>query len=702
MKTVISIFVSFVILQNILKIDVLCLSSEFVECFRNRYGDLEAKLTLQCSIDSQQIDSLSQNHYSLSCTSLQFNGYSVDKSRIKQVNIKNCNMSKLTINYDIFAQYSRLEELNIAYIGLERLEKETFERAVYMKKFNASHNNIQEFPSLLFLTAEKMNEADISYNRIKRIEPYVLTGAKQLKALNMSHNEISNISEIVFESSLGLEYINLSHNKISVIEPKTFSTLKQLKTLDVSHNKVKNISEHLFENALQLQFLNLSYNEITVVEPKAFVALKNLTKLDLSFNSIKILYNGFFDGLDKLQWLSLVQLSNDSIEIEASAFIGLDRLTQLYLGHNHIGPLKMGVFEGLHNLQELYIGDSAIDELAKSAFFGLSLLTILDLSSPFNSHNYRNPSNVSRYMVVDKTAFEDLISLEKLNLANIPIGSLSIGTFSKLKNLRFLNLSNTNLTEIQLGTFSHTRNLQTLDLSFNQLKSIDFSLFSPRYPQLELLYLNKNRLTDLEGLTHTLFPSLHFLAIAGNNFNCSYLKQFLNDKTWLELTFENDHYASQDPHVTNIHGVKCDPVDGNREKATVVTFDASTITTTTIKATTTAIKYDVHESAESNHDKSNQEKCINFDTKLFATGLTEAFSVFSQGQNDLHIMKSLLLVVCFMLFMLFIIVLIINRDKILNIRRYRGFSSKSECQSRACINNDFEVSTFSHDCNNSS
>lgn len=122
-------------------------------------------------------------------------------------------------------------------------------------------------------------------------------------------------------------------------------------------------------------------------------------------------------------------------------------------------------------------------------------------------------------------------------------------------------------------------------------------------------------------------------------------------------------------------------------------IDASTTNTTT------TIKYDSHKNVKFRQENiSNLDSTI--DTKQLITSLTEAFSVFSQQQND---MKSLLMFICFKLSMLFIIVsivLFVNRDKILNISRYRGFSTKSDTQSTTCINNNFEVSTFSHESSN--
>lgn len=211
-----------------------------------------------------------------------------------------------------------------------------------------------------------------------------------------------------------------------------------------------------------------------------------------------------------------------------------------------------------------------------------------------------------------------------------------------------------------------------MDLSWNQLKTIDFDLFLPQYTQLESLYLNENELTELEGLTHTLFPTLKVLGITGNNFNCSYLRKFLRKNTWQKLTFVDDYWAPLNPHETNIYGVNCETVNDDDEiKSTVIMIDVSGKTMETFK-------YD---------------SPINY---------KEIFFIFSQQRNNLHMMKWLLILLCLMILLLLVIVLIvlfINRDRILHIRVYRGISTKSDSHSRACLKSDFEVSTFCHESN---
>lgn len=222
------------------------------------------------------------------------------------------------------------------------------------------------------------------------------------------------------------------------------------------------------------------------------------------------------------------------------------------------------------------------------------------------------------------------------------------------------------------------------------MRKFDFSLFLPRSITLTSLYLNENRLIELEGYEDSILPSLRYLGLTGNSFNCSFLKEFVRNVK-KDLTLRNDTQISSSPHETNIHGIQCEPVDEQRDETTPVII-ASTPTTLTTSTRATAIQPNT-----SDNVKHSRENFTILDTKQLTSSLTEAFSVFSQEHSDLQMIKTLLIFVSVMLSVLTIVILYINRDKLLIARHYRGFFERSTQQSTVCINNDFEVSTFNQD-----
>lgn len=586
---------------------------------------IKGNITFNC--DGEQEIRVDNDSEDMMCPNIEIR--TVSQHNIIKVNFDNCQMPKLNMTHDVFQVYNQLTDLDVSNMSLNGLQSETFMTAVNLKKFSASHNNISDIPALLFLHAENMVEVDFSHNKIKKLDSFALSGAKKLMKMDFSFNQLEKVSGLVLGNVLTLEDMNLAHNNIKKVEPNTFSIVKRLKALD------------------------------------------------LSYNNISQLNSSSFEGLVNLQTLKLQHLSNQTIRIEPSIFANLFDLSWLDLSRNHIKTINEGVFSGLISLRKLNLQQIKIDAIEQFAFAGLNHMTDLDLSCDHSS----DPNSSCGIGVLDKQAFDNLTNLIVLNLANNAISQLNVGAFSKLEKLVYLNLSNTNLSEIKLGTFSHTKQLQSIDLSWNHFTVIDFALFLPRYLYLKSLYLNENKLNELEGFSQHLFPSLTRLGITGNLFNCTYLKAFLRIITVNHnITLVNDDLAPVNPHETNIHGIKCDLVD-------YYSNDSIASTTSTIKP---ILREDV---------LLKRENLTIFDTKQLTSSLTDAFSVFSQGQSDLHAVKSLLIVVCVLIAMLIFVVLVVNRDRILGNRRYAGFSRRNNGQSRTCIATDFEVSTFNQENN---
>lgn len=156
---------------------------------------------------------------------------------------------------------------------------------------------------------------------------------------------------------------------------------------------------------------------------------------------------------------------------------------------------------------------------------------------------------------IEEHAFDKIDNLQDLTLAFNPINNLAVRTFYYLWNLRSLSLANTNISTIPMGTFTHQHQLIWLNLSGIRLKKIDFELFFPIFRDLNFFYLFQKELTDLNGFRNAIFPQLEFLDIRENQFNCSYLRRFLENIDWTKL-----HMPIYPEYVKNkisIHGISC-------------------------------------------------------------------------------------------------------------------------------------------------
>lgn len=177
-------------------------------------------------------------------------------------------------------------------------------------------------------------------------------------------------------------------------------------------------------------------------------------------------------------------------------------------------------------------------------------------------------------------AFQNLVNLAVLSLANNPIKVLDSNPFSRNRNLLHLDLSQTALTFIKSGTFLTTQKLQTIDLSTNKFKKFNFNLFLPRLPELQILFLDGNELSDMNGFRRSLFPNLLILEIQNNAFNCSYLHQFFEVSVWHELSISSEHTANW--NEPNVGGIKCHEID-NEKQSTIMPTMTEMLSDTTVK-----------------------------------------------------------------------------------------------------------------------
>lgn len=140
------------------------------------------------------------------------------------------------------------------------------------------------------------------------------------------------------------------------------------------------------------------------------------------------------------------------------------------------------------------------------------------------------------------------------------------------------------MSKIEEKTFLRTRKLQSLDLSNNQLKKINFKIFLPRFKDLEILYLEGNKIKDLNLFRRAIFPGLNILGIQNNNFNCSYLHTLFDSVIWHELTVDVERIHSIELDGSNVGGIRCtrvieeEPDDYIEAAVEIITTTANTTT----------------------------------------------------------------------------------------------------------------------------
>lgn len=429
------------------------------------------------------------------------------------------------------------EGLYCTIAGVHLDDADSFDCNVYphyrylVKVVKFTESRTISIPPLIFHYFEGIREFDISFTELESVGRGDFIKADNLMYLSASHNKISELSSSLFLSAPNISVVDFSYNNIVKVSASAFASAVLMSRLHLSHNLLQKLDKNTFATMTMLDELHLDFNQLEVLDVDLFAHNTALARLSLNNNRIIRLE---CDSIKELVYLNRIDLSMNKLEEFNTSCISSTDL-DLIIHNNQLQKLTLRNVASVHashnQIKHVYIEN------------GISNLKSLKLAS----NNLTNITGI----------FEHLNSLETLDLSYNFVGKLNISTFAKLTNLEHLNLGHTNLSNINFGTFFHQKELKSLDISYNNLNKMNFDVFLPYLKNLESLVLDGNNLTEMEGLTHSMFPQLSVLSISNNNFNCTYLAKLLRTLKWDELGLSIDESLVH-TNETHINGIACD------------------------------------------------------------------------------------------------------------------------------------------------
>ncbi|KAJ5568041.1 hypothetical protein N7450_010527 [Penicillium hetheringtonii] len=289
----------------------------------------------------------------------------------------------------------------------------------------------------------RLEELDVSDNDIGQ-----LSGVpSSLRTLKIPRNCLSNLTP--WSHLTNLQYLDISGNDIETLDG--FSSLIHLRELKANDNQIRNIDGIMGLNGLLS--LKLSNNSVAAVDFEG-AELTRLRDLDLSHNCLTSVHN--------VEWLpSLVTLD---------------------LSANQISRLESN--NSLISLRALKLSENKLDVFDATPFSAVSLLYL-------DQNSLTNISGLSHCHNLEVLSLREQALPSADSAVDIDLGSV--------KDIRKVFMSSNKLSPACLSPSSPLLRLQLLDLAGCTLNALPVE-FAANYPNLKVLNLNFNSITELEPL----------------------------------------------------------------------------------------------------------------------------------------------------------------------------------------------------------
>ncbi|KAF8100970.1 hypothetical protein N665_0212s0014 [Sinapis alba] len=477
---------------------------------------------------------------------------------------------------------SSLTYLNMGYVSLSGAGEtwlEDFSTLSKLKELHLYSCGLSKLPLSLSSSANlKLLEVlDLSENSFSSPIPNWLFDLTSLRKLFLQRGDLEGSIPSGFKKLKLLETLDLSNNRLTGEIPAALGYLPLLKYLDLSINDQQG-QTHRSLDALsknkgnRLVYLNLRFNKLNGTLPESLGALRNLQILDLSSNSftgslpasleelvdLNLMENKWEGVLLKSHFVNLKSLKNIRLNTEPdrslvfklpSAWVPPFRLEQINIENCQIGPLFPMWLQVQNKINSVTLRNTGIaDKIPHSWFSGIAShvtelilennrikgtlpqklvfpkLNTIDLSSnkfegPFPrwtttaTQLYLHQNNFSGSLPLNIDAL--MPSVEKMYLFDNSFTGEIPSSLCEITGLHILNLRNNRFSGSFPNCWQSSSQLSGIDASENNISGeIPESLCE--IPSLNVLLLNQNVLEGNIPDTFQNCSSLTHIDLGGN------------------------------------------------------------------------------------------------------------------------------------------------------------------------------------------
>lgn len=271
------------------------------------------------------------------------------------------------------------------------------------------------------------------------------------------------------------------------------------------------LSKEFFPLMPRVKCIVLESGKIRDFKPKAVANLPNLEEISFVRNQFLGIPSGILEPRLKVLDLSGYDRGFIQLDVPDYVFDKMSNLRELYLRYKALPSLTEFTFWGLVSLENLDLKKCSIDSLPEGVFKHLNKLKHIDLS--------RNPI-FRPGSSVNMRAFQGISSLKTLILSETKLTDLTTSlSFEDLQSLEYMDLSNNSISVLPDGFFETSHNLEHLNLRQNLIDS--WKPAKSSLEKLKSLDLSVNKLQYLSPDVLGSFDRLHILDLSENVFSCT-------------------------------------------------------------------------------------------------------------------------------------------------------------------------------------
>lgn len=369
------------------------------------------------------------------------------------------------IKKGMFANFSQIRNLSLSYCAIKGIEKGAFENLQYLQHLDVSNNQeltLDAIPNITYNIHTDIKTLDFANlqctfgtTTVLKKEHVQYLRNTNLTSLNIAANRIAYAEkEVMGLLPITLKYVNAGDNFLSFgFYVFQLGFLKGLETINVSHQFR---SHQTFED-----FFSNCNDDYTPSTPSLRAELsrrrehsENENKLSWIFD-LKRDFNFTFNLPPNLKVI-YIHHSSYTISHKALVFVN-NQLTHLFSSNNLFTQILYPLF-GLQNMTYLDLSQNLLTNISGIRKNDCVNLKFMNLSFNMLGNSFEDKTNGE--------IFQNLHSLEVLDLSTNRLTGLAGGVFDFLGNIRHLNISFNKLEKWDVE-MSQMKHLVSLDLSHN-------------------------------------------------------------------------------------------------------------------------------------------------------------------------------------------------------------------------------------------